>query len=453
MELISFRTPGLGDQSYLLVHEGKGVLVDPQRDIDRFLDAADERAVDVRFVLETHLHNDYVSGGPEVARRTGAELVLPAGAAPVYRHTPAFHLEEIKADDLTLRPIHTPGHTPEHTSYLVLIDGEPVAVFSGGSLLVASAGRPDLLGPERARSLARLQYGSLHRLAGLPRAVGLYPTHGEGSFCTTTGAGRFTSTIGDEVDGNPLLGIGDPEGFADRLLAEPMPIPAFYQYMGPANIRGGEPMPAVGIAEISAAELPAAAAAGPPAGADGDDGARARLVDIRPRTVQAAGLVPGSVGIELTDDFGSWAGWLLPYGAPIVLVAEAGQDVTEAVVQLARIGVDSVQAVYRPAGGDQLGPGYELLDLDGFRQRLGQPDVQLLDVRMPNEWAQVGWPGAVQRFVADLASEGIPDELDRRRPVLVACGSGRRAAIAASLLVRAGYQAVVLSGAGVAELT
>ncbi|WP_326553074.1 MBL fold metallo-hydrolase [Micromonospora sp. NBC_01813] len=439
MELVSFRTPGLGDQTYLLTHQGKGILVDPQRDIDRFLDAAAERDVDVRFVLETHLHNDYVSGAVQVARRTGAELVLPAAAAPAYRHTAAFHLEDIKADNLTLRPIHTPGHTPEHTSYLVLIDGEPVAVFSGGSLLVASAGRPDLLGPARARTLARLQYGSLHRLAGLPRAVALYPTHGEGSFCTTTGAGRYASTIGDEIDDNPLLGIADQEDFADRLLAEPMPIPAFYQYMGPANIHGGEPMPTVDVPEATATDLPT------------DDATQ--LVDIRPRHAQSAGLVPGSVGIELTDDFGSWAGWLLPYGAPIVLIADADTDVTEAVVQLARINIDAVGAVYRPAPADPLGPGYELLDREAFQLRLAQPDAQLLDVRMPNERAKAAWPGAVERFLADLVTHGIPTELDPRRPVLVACGSGRRAAIAASLLVRAGYRVAVLDGAGVADLT
>ncbi|WP_240776722.1 MBL fold metallo-hydrolase [Nonomuraea basaltis] len=153
MDVMSFRTPGLGDQTYLLAHEGKGILVDPQRDIDRFLKAAAEHDVDLQFVLETHLHNDYVSGAEQAALRTGAELVLPAAAAAAYRHTPAFHLEEIDGGGgLVIRPVHTPGHTPEHTSYLVLIDGEPVAVFSGGSLLVASAGRPDLLGPERARA-------------------------------------------------------------------------------------------------------------------------------------------------------------------------------------------------------------------------------------------------------------------------------------------------------------
>ena len=206
MEIISFRTPGLGDQSHLLTHEGHGVLVDPQRDVDRFTAKAAELDVELRFVLETHLHNDYLSGGEQVALRTGAQLVLPAAAAAAYPHTPAFHLEDIPGErGLSIRPIHTPGHTPEHTSYLVLLDGEPVAVFSGGSLLVSSAGRPDLLGPERARTLARLQHGSLHRLAGLPGGVKLLPTHGEGSFCTSTGAGRYTSTIAEEVGSHPCL--------------------------------------------------------------------------------------------------------------------------------------------------------------------------------------------------------------------------------------------------------
>ncbi|GAB4003952.1 hypothetical protein GCM10029992_47520 [Glycomyces albus] len=244
MEIISFPTPGLGDTSYLLVHDGTGVLVDPQRDIDRFLREAEQRDVELRFVLETHLHNDYVSGGEQAALRSGAELVVPAAAAPAYRHTPAFHMEDIKTDSaLSLRPIHTPGHTPEHTSYLVLIDGEPRAVFSGGSLLVAAAGRPDLLGPERAESLARLQHRSVQRLADLPSDVALLPTHGAGSFCTTTGALRTTSTIGEECESNPLLSLQTADEFAERLMAAPAPIPAFYRYMGPANTFGVPPMP------------------------------------------------------------------------------------------------------------------------------------------------------------------------------------------------------------------
>lgn len=438
MELVPFRTPGLGDQTYLLIHEDKGVLVDPQRDIDRFLGVAAERDVDLRLVLETHLHNDYVSGGEQAALRTGAELVMPAGAAPAYSHTPAFHQEDIKAAGIIVRPIHTPGHTPEHTSYLVLIDGEPVALFSGGSLLVGSAGRPDLLGPERARTLGKLQCGSVHRLAGLPRNVGLYPTHGAGSFCTASGAGEYTSTIGAEVDSNPLLGIGDAERFADHLLAAPMPIPAFYSYMGPANTLGVPPMPKPGVPELSYADLD-------------DQPADTQVIDLRTPPAMAAGFLPGSTGIPLGDDFGSWVGWLLPYQAPIVLVAEPEQDVTEAVTQLAQIGIDTVRGVVRNLDGAPT-ETFELVDVPTFRERMADPATQVLDVRMPSEREEVRLDGAEEKFLADVFTDGVPAALDKDRPVLVLCGGGRRAVIAATLLAREGFQPTVLVGAGVAEV-
>ncbi|MEU4233543.1 MBL fold metallo-hydrolase [Nonomuraea sp. NPDC026600] len=433
MDVTAFRTPGLGDQTYLLTHEGKGVLVDPQRDIDRFLEAAAERDVDLRFVLETHLHNDYVSGAEQAALSTGAELVLPAAAAPAYPHTPAFHLEDINGGSLTVRPFHTPGHTPEHTSYLVLIDGDPAALFSGGSLLVASAGRPDLLGPERARSLARLQHLSLHRLAALPPDIALYPTHGEGSFCTATNAGRLTSTIGAELKDNPLLAIDEPGKFADTLLAAPMPIPAFYRRMGPANTLGVPPMPPIRVPEL---DRPM------------ED---THVVDIRPRQAQARGMLPGSIGIELDDDFGTWTGWLLPDTAPITLVAGPDQDVVAAVTQLAQIGIDTVRGVVHDLG-EAATQTYELAELAAFVKRLTRPDAQLLDVRMPRERERTRPTGAIECFLPDLFAQGIPGELDPARPVLVACASGRRAAIAGGLLAREGYRPIVLTGAGVSEV-
>lgn len=176
-----------------------------------------------------------------------------------------------------------------------------------------------------------------------------------------------------------------------------------------------------------------------------------QVVDIRPRRAQAAGFLPGSVGIELGTDFGSWVGWLLPYGAPIVLVADPGQDVAEAVTQLAQIGIDTVRGVIR-----DLGPAatetFTLVELPAFLTRLDQPDAQLLDVRMPNERENAHLDGAVERFLPDLVAEGIPEGLDRDRPVLVACGSGRRAAIAATLLAREGYRPIALTGGGVNDV-
>lgn len=438
MEIHSFRTPGLGDQTYLLEHEGKAILVDPQRDISRFLDDAAARDLELRFVLETHLHNDYVSGAEQAALHTGAELVLPAAAAAAYRYTPAFHLEELMGEDgLSIRPLHTPGHTPEHTSYLILLDGKEVAVFSGGSLLVGSAGRPDLLGPERAETLARLQHQSLHRLASLPGDVELLPTHGEGSFCTSSGAGLYTSTIADEVASNPLLKIADPDDMAKEMLRLPMPIPGFYRFMGPTNTLGVAPMPERTKSVLTLDDL---------------DARELNVVDMRPRENQAAGLVPGSVAVEMGIDFGSWAGWLLPYNEPVAIVADPDQDAEEAIVQLAQIGFDTVVGVVTDLPAAGLGPGFKLVDL-GQAIELVNDGVQVLDVRMPTELEQVRLPGAVERFVPDVFTQGVPAQLDRKAPLLVACAGGRRASIAASKLVAAGFLDVrVLTGAGVPDL-
>jgi glyoxylase-like metal-dependent hydrolase (beta-lactamase superfamily II)/rhodanese-related sulfurtransferase len=439
MEIIPFRTPGLGDQTYVLAHEGKAVLVDPQRDIRRFLDEIESRDLDLRFVLETHLHNDYVSGAEQAAVQTGAELILPAAAAAAYRYTPAFHLEEIGGENgLSFRPLHTPGHTPEHTSYVVLLDGKEVAVFSGGSLLVGSAGRPDLLGPERADTLARLQYQSIQRLAGLPAEVELLPTHGEGSFCTASGAGKFTSTIGEEKETNSLLRLGSPDELSHEMLRSPMPIPEFYRHMGPINTLGVKPMPERTKDRVTFAEI------------EGRDDVH--VVDIRPRTDQAKGMLPGSVAVEMGIDFGSWAGWLVPYNAPVAIIANPDQDAEEAVVQLAQIGFDSVIGVLNEVPDDKWGEGFDLVDLDTAR-KLADAGTQVLDVRMPSELEDVRLDGAVERFAADVFTQGIPAGLDKDEPVLVACASGRRASIAASRLVAEGYDVRVLNEAGIPELT
>jgi hydroxyacylglutathione hydrolase len=358
----------------------------------------------VQFVLETHLHNDYVSGGVEAARRTGAELVMPAAAAPAYDSRPAFHMEDIQGEGFTIRPLHTPGHTPEHTSYVVLLDGEPVAVFSGGSLLVASAGRPDLLGMARARTLGKLQHISINRIAQLPDHVELLPTHGEGSFCTASGAGTFTSTVGQEKATNPLLKLATPDEMADALLAAPMPVPAFYKYMGPANTLGVPDMRSTDVPEMTVAALETLP----------DD---TRVVDIRPRAEQADGILAGSLAIELSDDFGSWAAWLTDHYAPIVLVAgvgpEADEAVQAAVTQLAQVGVDDVRGVIRDLTGAQLNR-FALQDLETFKAGLG-PEAQVLDVRMPNEQADTPLPGAV-RALRGRPGDRRAARRHRRRP-------------------------------------
>lgn len=441
LDIVGVRTPGLGDATYLVTYEDLGLVVDPQRDVDRFLDHMSRADVEVRWILETHLHNDYVSGGVVAAERSGAELILPAAAAPEYRHTPAFHLEDIGDSRLAIRPIHTPGHTPEHTSYLLVVEGEPIALFSGGSLLVGSAGRPDLLGIGRADSLARLQYRSVNRLAELPDAVGLFPTHGEGSFCTVNGAGQTTSTIGEERKTNTVLAYPDEESFVAGQLAVLQPYPSYYRYMGPANVAGGKP-----IAEHDLPVLDADAVA--------DMGDEVQVIDIRNRYEFAAGHIPGSLGVELRDDFGVWVGWLVDIGRPLVLVADPTQDIEEARIQLARIGYDNLRGVLHGmtswrAGGRPVS-SFDILDLTQFSTAVAK-GVWTLDVRAPGEWEEGHILGSHHVYVPDLAEHDF-DGLGGGDEVWVACATGYRANIAAGILEQKGLRPVVLGEAGVLEV-
>ncbi len=426
-------TAGLGDSTYIFEHDGIGLIVDPQRDTDRFVEAASH--LDTRFVLETPLHNDYVSGGRVVAAATGSELVIPASAGVAFSHRPAFHHEDLDGGAFTVRPIHTPGHTPEHVSYLVLVDGEAVALFSGGSLLVGSAGRTDLLGMDRADQLARLQYGSLTRLAALPDHVALYPTHGAGSFCTASVAETSTSSIGSERLSNPMLGHATEDAFVIEALSDLQPYPDYYAHMAPINRAGPEPIYAFPIPLLSVEEMP-------------DD---AHVLDIRPHADYAAGHLPDSYGLELEDQMGVWAGWLVPFNEPIVLVANEGQAVADAVTQLARVGYDRVVgAVIDLTGSDQL-RSYRRAPIADLEEELRFHSPQILDVRAPGEWAAGSIGHSIHGYVPDLRY-GLPDALDAGHPVWVICGGGYRSQMAVRYLEAGGIQPIVVVGGGVEDV-
>lgn len=438
MKIIHVRTESLGDSTYLLTHQNTGIVVDAQRDIDRFEHLIAESGVEPRLVLETHIHNDYISGGPELARKTGAELVLPAAAAPAYRHRPAFHMEDIELGDLAVRPIHTPGHTPEHTSYLILVEGQPVAVFSGGSLLVGSAGRPDLLGPERADTLARLQFTSVNRLAALPDDVGLYPTHGQGSFCSISIASGPTSTIGAERKTNPALAFPDVDSFVEGQLAGLGPWPAYYSQMGPTNVFGAPPLSLREVPILSREDFEGIIPS-------------SIVVDARPREHFAEGHLPGSLAIELGDSFGTWVGWVLPYQAPLILVLEPEQDLEEAMRQLGRIGFEEVRGVIRDLDRWDVDlESHRVVGLEEFTSAVAD-GAQVLDVRSPTDWADGTIPGSTLAYVPDVA-RATPVGLDQGREVWVTCESGYRANLAASILEVRGFRPVVLVGPGVPEV-
>jgi glyoxylase-like metal-dependent hydrolase (beta-lactamase superfamily II) len=244
MDYELFVTPGLGDNSYLLVSAGEAVVVDPQRDAWRFLSAADARKLRVRYVLETHVHNDYVSGALEIRAAAQAEIGAPARGKYEFPHRAMAEGDEIRIGALRIVAWETPGHTPEHIAWLVYEDGraDPVAVFGGGSLIVGTAGRTDLLGPDVADDLTRAQFRSLRRLAALPPSVQLLPTHGAGSFCTASvGSRDRTSTIGDELRSNPALAARDEDSFVRRQLEGLRAYPAYYAHMAGIN-RAGPPV-------------------------------------------------------------------------------------------------------------------------------------------------------------------------------------------------------------------
>ena len=434
MEITTIRTPGLGDNTYVVVHDGQAIVVDPQRDIDRFLFVLNESNAELRYVLETHIHNDYVSGGRELAAVTGAEVVLPAAGAVKFDHLPAFHNEDITSGSWSVRPIHTPGHTPEHLSYLAVVDGEPAALFSGGSLLVGSAGRPDLLGMDRARTLAHLQYISVNRLAELPDEVGLYPTHGAGSFCTSTVAGAHTSTIGQERRTNPVLQYADRESFIEGQLAGLQPYPSYYAHMGPANLAGPAPRETHSLPELTVADI-----------------GNATVVDVRPAEQYAAGHLRGSIGIPFGDQVGVWAGWVLPFDTAVVVVAERGQDVDEVHRQFSRIGFDRVLGVVFELPDRAELVSYEAVRIDEFVRRLLNGDIgRIVDVRAPDEWDAGKVGGSIHRYVPDLY-ESVAD-LSSEQPVWLLCASGHRSTIAAAALERSGLKPAVLLGHGVADV-
>ncbi|WP_085370124.1 MBL fold metallo-hydrolase [Leifsonia sp. NCR5] len=429
--ILTIETPSLGDRSYL-VHDGTvAFVIDPQRDIDRMLNAAADAGVRITHVFETHVHNDYVTGGYALARKVGAQYLVNADDEVSFQRTPIRDGDLVEVSpELRVRAMLTPGHTFTHLSY-VLEGAEPV-VFSGGSLLYGSTGRPDLLGEAHTDALAHDQYHSAQKLATeLPPETKLMPTHGFGSFCSVTpsGGNATASTIGQERIGNPALSQGEEEYVSD-VLAGLDAYPAYYVRMSPENAAG-----------------PSAADLSEPERADKQElkqrlEAGEWLVDLRTRTAFAAGHVPGTFNFGLDGQFVTYLAWLIPAGTPITLLGETTQEVADAQRDLARVGID------RPAAAATGSPSEWT---DGPLARLEQASfadlaqvqhhrrVTVLDVRRNGEWAQGHLAGAVHIPLNDLLTR--MDEVPAGE-VWVHCASGYRASIAASLLTRAGRRVV-----------
>ena len=349
VEVLSIDTPSLGDRSYL-AHDGDTALViDPQRDIDRITGLAARLGVRITHVAETHMHNDYVTGGLALARAAGASYLVN-GADPVrFDRTPVRDGDDLEIGDaMRLRVLATPGHTFTHLSYVLESDGSLARVFTGGSLLYGSTGRPDLLGPDHTLTLARAQYASAHRLAReLPDSAEIFPTHGFGSFCAATQAQARSSTIGQEKRFNPALTASE-QMYLDTLLAGLDAWPAYYAHMGPANTAGPDGPDLSPPDRADAAQIRRRIQAGE------------WVIDLRDRVAFAAGFVPGSFSFPLDGSFATYLGWVIPWGTPLTLLGETPEQVSQAQRELARIGIDrpAAAATGRPrdwAGGPAAG--------------------------------------------------------------------------------------------------
>jgi hydroxyacylglutathione hydrolase len=443
-EIQVFPTRALGDTTYLLTVGSDAALIDPQRDAWRFLAAAESQGLTVHYVLETHVHNDYLSGALEVRAANGAEVVAPARGAYRFPHRGMAEGDELDLGGMVLRAMDTPGHTPEHLAYLVAESGRPVAVFTGGSLLLGSAGRTDLLGHPGIEPLTKAQFHSLRRLADLPDDTWVLPTHGAGSFCAATVAWQPPSTIGRQSRDNPAMLAPDEDSFVRQQLRGLPRYPFYYRHMAPANragptVLGGLP----NLQALSAADVDHLTRSG------------AWIVDTRDRWSFASAHVPGSINVELDDTFATFVGWVVPFGAPIVLIVpeEDGDQAHEALTQLLRIGYDQVDGYL--AGGVEAWQStgrptrsYPAADVDDLRRADASDAPPLvLDVRQPGEWAQGVIPGSVRLFVGDLLA-GV-DQLPKGREIWTICRSGHRAAIAASLLDRTGRQVRLVAREGV----
>ncbi|MEU6647285.1 MBL fold metallo-hydrolase [Streptomyces albidoflavus] len=427
---------GLGNRSYLAGGAAAAVVVDPPRDIDQVITAAAKRGVRIAYVAETHVHNDYVTGGLELARVTGAQYLVPAAAHVSFARTPVADGDTVDVDEnLVLRAIATPGHTPHHTSYVLEEDGRGVAAFTGGSLLIGTVGRPDLVEPRLTEQLARAQHASAHRLAAeLADEVQVLPTHGFGSFCSSSQAEGDATTIGKERTSNDALSL-DVDTFVQRMLAGLEDVPAYYAHMGPANAAGPAPVDLTPPARADAGEIASRLAAGE------------WVVDLRSRMAFAEGHVAGSFNFEGEGKLATYLAWLIPWGKPVTLLADTPAQIADAQRELARVGIDrpAAAATGDPSGwvgeGEQLAsfPRARFADLAQVRER--GDEVVVLDVRRDSERVGGHIDGSVHIPIHELHGRlgEVPDGT-----VWVHCAGGMRAAIAASLLDAAGRDVVAV---------
>ena len=425
----------LAHASYLIGSEGEAAVVDPQRDVDQYIAEAASRNMTIKYIFETHLHADFVSGHRELAARTGAQIVFGEKAGPGFPHLPVKDGDEIKVGRVTLGVLETPGHTPESISVLVNdpeISAGPQKVLTGDALFIGDVGRPDLAGSRgyTPQQMAGMLYDSLHdKLLRLDDATEVYPAHGAGSMCGRNIGKETSSTIGEQRRFNYALKPMTKEDFIKMMTTDLPEAPAYFSRDAEINRAGApslEDLPRP--VELAPLEVKALATGGH------------TILDIRSAAAFGNAHIPGAINIGLGGQFASWSGSLIPIGTPILLVADDPGAIDEAVTRLARVGIETVKGylaggMYAWAAAGLQSEQIAQIPVDELRSRIQEePDLRIVDVRRPAEYASGHVPGAMNAPLPHINE--YAERLEAERLTAIICASGYRSSAATSLLAR-----------------
>ena len=436
----------LAHASYLIGSEGEAAVVDPQRDVDQYIEEAERQGLRIRYVLETHLHADFVSGHRELAERTGAEVVFGEKAGALFPHRAVKDGEALRIGTVSIQALETPGHTPESVCWLVRDASEPdrpAKLLSGDTLFIGDVGRPDLVGSKglTPAMMAGMMYDSIHqKILTLQDDTEVFPAHGAGSACGRNISSERSSTIGLQRRTNYALQPMTRDQFIELMTSELAEPPPYFSMDAEINRRGAGRLGELRADRLRPAEVEERIAAG------------AIPLDVREVASFGTAHLPRSVNIGLRGEFASWAGSLLPPDTSLVLVADSEEQVAEALTRLARVGLENAGGyldggvkVWCDAGK---GTGsLPQIDVSELQRMINEnPQLQVVDVRRPGEWAAGRLERAVHIPLQQLASRH--GELDRSRPAAVICGGGYRSSTAASILLRHGFPAPLFNVAG-----
>jgi glyoxylase-like metal-dependent hydrolase (beta-lactamase superfamily II)/rhodanese-related sulfurtransferase len=429
MHFQQFYLACLAHASYLIADGDEAAVFDPQRDVDQYLEAAQRLGLTIKYVIETHLHADFVSGHRELAARSGAEIVFGAQANAAFPHSAVRDGDVLHIGSIALQAVETPGHTPESISWLVIENGRPSKLMTGDTLFIGDVGRPDLAGARGYTSagMASMLYDSLRtKILTLPDDVEVWPAHGAGSACGKNISKDASSTIGIQRRTNWALQPMAREAFTEALTAGLAAAPRYFPLDAELNRQGPRALSEISAEQLTNESLPPDAV----------------ILDVRNAGAFGTQHIDGAINIGLDGNFASWCGTLLPFDAPIVIVADDDSSAAQAVMRLARVGIENIAGCITSLEGFTTVslPQLTVRDLD---------DTAVLDVRRRAEF----WEGHVTN-AENVPLDELPDrldEIDRDRPLAVICAGGYRSSIACSIMTRAGFTNVRNVQGGTAE--